>query len=471
MSQEHFLLFHTVILAIETLLYGVFIAVFFHPFTGETLGRRNALRKCPGKKELLVFLIYTGTYLAPFRAGWQSMVLIMVLLTASAGLLGMERRLVFLLGVIFYCVRSLVMMILQSVNDLTSGWFLRNADTPEKVYRSAALNYLLVACLQLALFYGMLRAVRALLKKREIALHTKELCYLLLTPVTGILFVAILLRLLVISGKDQVILLYETYPAFLGLVPATAILFYLGILAAIASCQKVVCLQEQQKKHFVEQQQILAIRERLEEEGQFYESIRRMKHEMKNHMTNIQGLMESGHYGDMEKYIRKMDESMSAFELVIQTGNAVTDVILNRKRALALKMGAEFRSDFHYPASETFDAYDIGIILSNLLQNALEACGAISGRPKYIFLSGRQKKKFYLITVKNSFQGEVRFDSHTRLPVSSKGKNISRDPLALHGIGLSNVKQTAARYGGDLDIRPGKNEFCVTVLLQERSQK
>lgn len=85
---------------------------------------------------------------------------------------------------------------------------------------------------------------------------------------------------------------------------------------------------------------------------------------------------------------------------------------------------------------------------------------------KYIYLSGRQKKKFYLINVKNSFEGEVTFDTKTNLPLSTKEKDIS-----LHGIGLSNVKREVDKYRGDVDIKVKKNEFNVTVLLQERRKK
>ncbi len=120
---------------------------------------------------------------------------------------------------------------------------------------------------------------------------------------------------------------------------------------------------------------------------QFYDGIRRMKHEMKNHLTNIKGLLESGDYGGMGQYISRMDESMDAFEFSIKTGNAVTDVIVNDRQKAAEKQGIRFRSEFTYPESERYDAYDIGIIVNNLLQNALEACGKMRQGGRYIFIS------------------------------------------------------------------------------------
>ena len=103
-----------------------------------------------------------------------------------------------------------------------------------------------------------------------------------------------------------------------------------------------------------------------------------MKHEMKNHLTNIKGLAGSGSYEEMEQYIARMDESMDVFEMSVRTGNAVTDVIVNDKQKAAEKQGIRFRSDFVYPASDRYNAYDIAIIVNNLLQNALEACGRMA---------------------------------------------------------------------------------------------
>ena len=68
-----------------------------------------------------------------------------------------------------------------------------------------------------------------------------------------------------------------------------------------------------------------------------------MKHEMKNHLTNIKGLIESGNYGDMGNYISRMDESMDAFEFSIKTGNAVTDVIVNAPQRIMLPLRAQCR--------------------------------------------------------------------------------------------------------------------------------
>ena len=462
MSEAGFILVVDIAVRIEILLYAVCMAAFFYPF----MAGKKEQRKSRIKKVLMVFLIYTVMYfvnMATSVYGWLCMIIVIILLAAASKFLDMNREFTFFLGVVFFCIRNLSALIMRSISYFLGKNLEQRAETAENVFDNAAWNYVFVAVLQLILFSVMLYAVVRLLKKKTLKLHIKELCYLLLIPITGILFVNIIFNILLIVNENLVFQLYEQFPVFLGIVPVVAALFYAGILITIVSYQKMIGLQEEKEKYFVEQQQVHAIQERMEEVEQFYHGIRQMKHEMKNHMTNIKGLVRNGSYGDIEQYIDHMDESMNVYEITIKTGNTVTDVIVNDKQKAAEKQGIQFQSEFSYPKSDGYNAYDIGVIINNLLQNALEACEKMAEGKRYIYLSGRQKKKFYVINVKNSFEGEVTFDTKTNLPLSTKGKDI-----ALHGIGLSNVKREADKYMGDVDIRARKNEFSVAVLLQER---
>lgn len=415
-------------------------------------------------------LIYAVKALTPV-GGWTGMILVAALLVVISGYLGMEGKFTLFLVVLFFSVRNLCILSMQSINYVTSRYFVQEGDAAEHIFRNAVWNSILVVVIQICLFCALLYVVYIQVRKcvkdlHERDLHRRELCYLLLTPVTGILFVNIIFQILIIVTGEQVLNLYDQYPVLAWVVPVTAFLFYAGILAAISSWRQMSRLQEEKKKYFVEKQQIHAIRERMLQVDQFYNGIRQMKHEMKNHLTNIQGLLTNGNYDEMEQYITKIDESMRVLELSIRTGNAVTDVIINDKYREAGDQGIRFESDFRYPASEGYDAYDIGIIIHNLLQNALEACVKRQSGKGYISVSGRQKKKFFFIRVANSFDGEVILDEDSHLPRSTKGREAP-----LHGIGLSNVRREVLKYMGDMDIKVKKNEFTVTVMLQEKIRR
>ena len=222
-------------------------------------------------------------------------------------------------------------------------------------------------------------------------------------------------------------------------------------------------MREEQSVLYAEHQQAQAIRARIHEAEQFYTRIRQLKHEMRGHMTNIKVLAGRGEYASLEDYITRMDESVSGFELTLQTGNPVTDVIVNDIRQRSLDLGIRFQAEFHYPDPGAYDAFDVGIILQNLLQNALEACEKVSEGERFIVMTGKRKGRFFLIEVKNSFSGEVVF-GQDGLPVTTK-----QEDAPMHGIGLANVRREAEKYMGELELKTVQREFSATVLLQERS--
>ncbi len=155
--------------------------------------------------------------------------------------------------------------------------------------------------------------------------------------------------------------------------------------------------------------------------------------------------------------IARMDGTMRCFTLALQTGNPVTDIIVNDKRRQSLDAGICFQADFHYPGAGSYDAFDIGIILQNPLQNALEACEKVPAGQRFITLTGRQRGRFFLIEVKNPFVGEVAL-GQDGLPLTAK-----KQDTPMHGIGLSNVRRTALKHMGEMEI---SLEQQVLALLE-----
>ena len=207
-----------------------------------------------------------------------------------------------------------------------------------------------------------------------------------------------------------------------------------------------------------------ALQKRAEEQKALSESMEQMRREMLDHLRHIRELAHNGSYEEIGQYLQQTDQDLRIPDPAVRTGNAVTDVVLNEKRRQALRAGLSLEADFHYPASGRYEAYDLGIILHNLLENALEACAQVPPARRYIRLTGKQRKRFYLIQAENPYQGRIVMDPVSGLPVSTKQRD-SR----LHGIGLSSVRQEAAKYQGDLEIRTEEQIFHITILLQERS--
>ncbi len=434
MSEAEFRIFNHVFELGAGLLHAFFLTAFLRPFV---------------QKRVIAGAGYVATYLlCDWLAAPQGVfgLTVIALLAFAFGSQG------FLLAVLYWNARISSGLIAESLYFLAEQAVPFQAEPLGSVYLRAAFLITLFFLSHAALMAVMLYALQRRLKKQRIALHRRELCYLCLVPAAGILFGQVISRLL-IEFKDGVLLqLYERHPAFLALIPVLALLFCAGSYLTITFQQDMAALREEQ-----------ALRSRIEEMERFYAQIRQQKHEMRGHLMNIRGLSHSGEYASLEDYISRIDESMSDFELTLQTGNPVTDVIVNDTRRRSLDLGVHFQVDFHYPEPGAYDAFDVGIILQNLLQNAIEACEKVSEGERLIVLTGKRKGHFFLIEVKNSFMGEVVF-GQDGLPVTTKTEDAP-----MHGLGLSNVRRVAEKYMGELELTTHQREFSATVLLQERS--
>lgn len=458
MSQDGFLIFHKLFRVGTALLYALSFTLFMKPFLTEKK------RLC--KKLLLVYSLYVVSWLLCGRKEVPQSVFILIftaLLLAVSKTLELKNAFAFLLAILYCNVRILSGLMTESLYYTAEKAFPFHSEIPRRIYQSSAVQTLLFGLSHLVLLSVMLYMLCRQLKKKPITLHWRELCYLSLIPSAGILFGQMISRLLFEISDGVPLTLYERHPLFLIAVPSLALLFYTGTLLTVAFQQGADTLRKEREEYFVSLKQIQAIQERIQETELIYTHFRQMKHELRGHLSNIKGLSQSRQYKDLEQYIARMDKTMCDFDLAIQTGNAVTDVIVNDKRQRCIRQNIDFQVDFHYPVSGQYDAFDFGIILQNLLLNALEACEKMNAEKKYITLTGRQKGNFFLIEVRNPFEGEINFGPDG-LPVTTKKKEIP-----FHGIGLSNIRREAEKYMGELELRTENHEFYATVLLQERS--
>ena len=114
--------------------------------------------------------------------------------------------------------------------------------------------------------------------------------------------------------------------------------------------------------------------------------------------------------------------------------------------------------------------FDMGIILNNLLDNAIEACEKLETGKGFIRLSLKRKKQFLLLEVENRFDGAVPAQMGRNLaPITTK-QCMLPEIITEHGIGLENVRDIAERYYGGVNIKVKGDVFQVTVMLQQENQ-
>ena len=371
----------------------------------------------------------------------------------------------------FYNLHCLSFLIANSIYMKAANMMMKDLDAlsgnyQQQMYHSVSIGMALSVFLYMALFVAMAVILRKLIKGAGI-MAWQDVLLLSVLNFVGSLIAGVVSSLLIVNIGSGAFILFDEKPDLLWKVPMIAVLIFAGEAALIYFWQRYRMLLAERQKHFVEEQQVKAMKKRLEEAENFYGSIRKVRHEMKNHMANIRGLAGAGEYGEIEDYVRRMDETMQELEYKYVTGNAVTDVIINDKYRRAAKSGTAFRVKFEYRETDTISAFDMGIILNNLLENAIEACEKLEQEKRRISLTLKRKNHFLLVEVENSFDGKLEWQDGEAVPATVKHSSLP-EILMEHGVGLKNVRDVAERYLGYMDIKAGRGVFKVTVMLQQK---
>ncbi len=206
---------------------------------------------------------------------------------------------------------------------------------------------------------------------------------------------------------------------------------------------------EKQNKYY--KQQLLTI-------NKLSKTSKSVKHDYKNHMSVIKSLLDNENFDELKKYVNNICNKISEIEKLNYTENIVINSILSFKIDEVKESCIKYEFNIKIPKDLNINSVDITIILSNLLDNAIEACKRDSKTlNKYINLDLMFKDNLLIIKCKNSFDGFI----------NEKGKNIitRKDNKVDCGIGIFNVENVVKKYNGFMEISYDENNFNVDISL------
>lgn len=190
-------------------------------------------------------------------------------------------------------------------------------------------------------------------------------------------------------------------------------------------------------------------------------NIRKLKHDIENHLMCIR---EYAVRKEFEGAIGYIDDILNGENYLknkseINTGNIVVDTLLNYKKSVMEKSDIKLNLRIEIPQKLKFNDADICVILGNCLDNAIEAvCKLDDVEKREIIVDLVYRKKGLLIRISNPFSGDVKKDTNGN-PVTTKADKEN------HGMGLCSVKNAVSKYNGVMNISTDNNMFKVQILL------
>lgn len=317
-------------------------------------------------------------------------------------------------------------------------------------------------------------SVSRIIKSKRYEIDTeKEAAIYLLPSVVGIMLSAFV-RLIAISIEDgNAVLIFNRYPSLYAVIPAVSLTLLTAVVLNFKLCQDMTGLQIGRSEKNILENQIEQMKNSLDETERFYDNLRSVRHDMKNSLATLQSLLEKKCPDDEEinRFFAEMNISSDEAGSPLHTGNAVSDAVIGRKFRYAESVvpGIKLDADSFIFKDESIKAYDMGVILNNGLDNAVEACARMKERfPKaetYIKVRSFKMRSMLFVEIENSFDGVLRRrtpygDGESCLPLSLK------DDPETHGIGLRNIKSCAEKYSGGIDCIAEDGKFILSVMLK-----
>lgn len=190
------------------------------------------------------------------------------------------------------------------------------------------------------------------------------------------------------------------------------------------------------------------------------EEARQARHDMRHQLNQISALAEEG---DLEKLRAYLDGAVSRIPSMDMhlCENRAADSVIGYYCALAKRESIPFAAQLDLPERLPVDEMDLGLVLSNLMENALEASlRTTPSRRRIRVTSYLHGDSLLLLQVENAYDGVIK--ERNGVFQSSKRKG--------DGIGLQSVRHIAEGSGGACTFTHADGVFCARIMLRGREK-
>ncbi|SHO44864.1 sensor histidine kinase [Anaerocolumna xylanovorans] len=273
--------------------------------------------------------------------------------------------------------------------------------------------------------------------------------YLIITALVFGGIAAVLGNMGVITGRESTEGIRAGSLSFLyEAVTVLAVLIFILLENSFTGFQKGF---EKDSKKFREE----VLKHQYEEIKNIYLNMRGWRHDYHNHLQVMKAYLTFDQKKELEQYLSELEQELNRVDAYVKSGNLMLDAILNSKLSLMEKSGISITCKTELTGDIPLQEVDLCVILGNLLDNAMEACGQIQQNERFVRVYISVIKKQFYISVQNSAKEEPDFNE--RNYISNKRGN--------HGFGIKRVKALTDKYEGFLNLQNEPGIFAAEVTL------
>lgn len=202
--------------------------------------------------------------------------------------------------------------------------------------------------------------------------------------------------------------------------------------------------------------QIKLLKAQQESDIEKFESLRILRHDMHHHLSTISLLLKNSETQKATEYIYRLSDNLADTKQKKYCSNAIINAILSNYIEQAHNFGIKFNCTVQMTVKLPVDEMHIGIIISNALENALNACKSQApDQDCFINFELIQHNKQFVLNIENSYTGTISFDSDGH-PVSNETN---------HGIGTRSILAFSKVHHSAVDYFAENGVFRLCIIF------
>lgn len=425
------------ILAVEIICYLIFFGIFAR-------GKKIKVKQKISAICLLISIVYVCVH---FLKNYTIVKLLMIMLTmlivirflyeiSAVKTIILTLLIQGIIGVIDYIV---IMIVTARYN---------NIDILEDSTDLIGVLVIIASRIILFLFLIIIKRISVIKKKNVIDMSNKEWLQFLIFPIFTLITVIVMTNSMVTSYHEDIVNVY--YVIAIVLIVLNMVVFHL-INEILENSQRI-------READVLKQQSIGQLELYNSLRKNYDIQRKRTHEYKNQIMCIDSLLKKKNYNKLEEYINSIFDKLDGQLDMVDTNNEVVNAIINAKYYEALQNDVLFILKINDLSHIKVSDEDIVTILSNLLDNAIEAAGQCEIDKRTVGIRLLYEDDVLSIAVSNSYktEPEIMEDGYMR---------TIKDDKEQHGLGIRNVVATLEKYNAEYIIDYKNGEFVFSIII------
>lgn len=191
------------------------------------------------------------------------------------------------------------------------------------------------------------------------------------------------------------------------------------------------------------------------------ETIKLLKHDMKNNISCIDALIEEENYDEAHNICHSLTNKYTSIGTIVNTENYLLNAVLNVEIEKAKSYEIPVKLSITNDLKMFKNSSDIISLIGNILDNAISYLSKNKVKNNEINFSTGYEGSYSVIKCRNNILDSVLFNNPS-LKTDKKDKDN-------HGKGITIINSIAHKYNGDVIIKERNKEFIITVILDNRS--